>query len=251
VMGAKIAENNNLSVGSKFVGNHGLGEEATAHYNHPYTIVGTLEPTGSAIDYLFICDINSVDIIHQSDRGNGDKEITAALIELNDPTALHNLPQSINKHTTLLAAIPTEEINKLSYISGLGTTLLEGIAWSIVFLSAMSIFITVYRSVRSRRYEMSIMRMMGATRFTLIIIILLETWLTTAAGYLLGLAVSRIGIWILQNKIIHQATLTIGYQLTPTEKYLFPVLIVFSTISVVLPMIYAFRLDISKILAEE
>lgn len=255
VLGADFALNNKLKIGETFVGNHGSSEDATAHHEHPYTVVGVLEKSETVLDNLILCNINTVWSIH-SDEDHGDehdepKEITSALIELRNPTAIITLPRKINSETSMQAAIPALEINRLSHLTGLGTTLLEGIAWSIIFLSALSIFITVYRRVQDRKYELAIMRLMGATRFNLLQIILFETWLTTTIGYLLGMGVSRLGIWILQNKIIEQTTLTIAYKFTPTEKYLFPILLLISTISVIIPLIYVFRLNISKILAEE
>ncbi len=259
VLGADFALNNKLKIGETFVGNHGSSEDATAHHEHPYTVVGVLEKSETVLDNLLLCNINTVWSIHNHEEHpeHGDehahepKEITSALIELKNPTAIITLPRKINSETPMQAAIPALEINRLSHLTGLGTTLLEGIAWSIIFLSALSIFITVYRRVQDRKYELAIMRLMGATRINLLLIILLETWLTTTIGYLLGMGVSRLGIWILQNKIIEQATLTIAYKFTPTEKYLFPILLLISTISVIIPLIYVFRLNISKILADE
>lgn len=274
VLGADIALYNHLKIGDTFVGNHGSSQEAEAHHEHPYTVVGILEKSESVLDHLIICNVNTVWLIHhhedeeaaaqahdhEHDDGHAHdhnhdeiiaKELTALLIELRTPTALITLPRKINAETSLQAAIPALEINRLSHLTGLGTTLLEGIAWSIIFLSALSIFITVYRRVQDRKYELAIMRLMGATRFKLLQIILFETWLTTTIGYLTGMGVSRLGIWILQNKIIEQATLTIAYKFTPTEKYLFPILLLISTISVIIPLIYVFRLNISKILADE
>lgn len=266
VLGADIALYNHLKIGDTFVGNHGSSEEAEAHHEHPYTVVGILEKSESVLDHLIICNVNTVWLIHhhedekavvssnQQHREHDEiiaKELTSLLIELKTPTALITLPRKINAETSLQAAIPALEINRLSHLTGLGTTLLEGIAWSIIFLSALSIFITVYRRVQDRKYELAIMRLMGATRFNLLQIILFETWLTTTIGYLTGMGVSRLGIWILQNKIIEQATLTIAYKFTPTEKYLFPILLLISTISVIIPLIYVFRLNISKILADE
>lgn len=254
VLGADIAQQNHLKIGDTFHGNHGSSEDAEAHYEHDYTVVGILEESNSVLDQLILCDIESVWHIHEDtsqEHSEEDKEVTALLLELNNPTALITLPRKINSETSMQAAVPALEINRLSHLTGLGTTLLEGIAWSIIFLSALSIFITVHKRVQDRKYELAIMRLMGATRYNLLQIILFETWLTTTIGYLAGMGVSRLGIWILQNKVIEQATLTIAYKFTPTEKFLFPILLIISTISVVLPLIYVFRLNISKILADE
>lgn len=259
VLGHDVALRSKLKVGETFLGNHGSNIGSDAHVNHPYEIVGILNKTESVLDYLIISNVNTTWSIHHYDSKetaknhpeNTSQELTALLLEIKNPMALITLPKKINEETNMQAAIPAIEINRLSHLTGLGTTLLEGIAWSIIFLSALSIFITVYRRVQDRKYELAVMRLMGATRYNLLQIILFETWLTTTIGYLLGMGVSRLGIWILQNKIIDQTTLTIAYKFTPTEKFLLPILLLISTISVIIPLVYVFRLNISKILADE
>jgi putative ABC transport system permease protein len=259
VLGYDVAKRSQLNVGETFLGNHGSNSVSQSHANHPYEIVGILNKTESVLDYLILSDVYTTWNIHHYDSKELAKnqsqdsvqELTALLVELKNPMALISLPKKINTQTNMQAALPAVEINRLSHLTGLGTTLLEGIAWSIIFLSALSVFITVYKRVQDRKYELAVMRLMGATRNKLLMIILFETWLTTTIGYLAGMGVSRLGIWILQNKIIEQTTLTIAYKFTPTEKFLFPILLIISTISVIIPLIYVFRLNISKILASE
>ncbi|MCO5231000.1 MAG: ABC transporter permease [Chitinophagales bacterium] len=257
VIGADIAKYKKIKVGDTFYGTHGNINIGEKHNDHPYKVVGILKKSETVLDYLIICNINTVWLTHHPEQISANDssvkvdELTSLLVELKSPAALINLPRTINTETPLQAAVPALEINKLSHLTGLGTTLLEGIAWSIIFLSALSIFITVYRRVQDRKYEMAVLRLMGATRYDLMRIILFETWLTTTIGYLAGMGVSRLGVWILQNKIIDQTTLTIAYKFTPTEKFLFPILIFISTASVIIPMVYAFRLNISKILADD
>lgn len=259
VLGYDVAMRSKLNIGETFLGNHGSNLGSESHESHPYEIVGILNKTESVLDYLILSDVYTTWNIHHFDSKkqaedesqNSTQELTALLIELKNPMALISLPKKINAETNMQAALPAVEINRLSHLTGMGTNLLEGIAWSIIFLSALSIFITVYRKVQDRKYELAVMRLMGATRNKLLMIILFETWLTTTIGYLAGMGVSRLGIWILQNKIIEQTTLTIAYQFTPTEKFLFPILLIISTISVIIPLVYVFRLNISKILASE
>ncbi|MCO5234049.1 MAG: ABC transporter permease [Chitinophagales bacterium] len=257
VIGADIASIKKIKIGDTFYGTHGNLAIGEKHNDHPYKVVGILKKSETVLDYLILCNTNTVWLVHHPEQYSQDNnniqinELTALLVELKSPSALMTLPREINTETPLQAAVPALEINKLSHLTGLGTTLLEGIAWSIIFLSALSIFITVYKRVQDRKYEMAVLRLMGATKYDLMRIILFETWMTTTIGYLAGMGVSRLGVWILQNKIITQTTLTIAYKFTPTEKFLFPILIFISTASVIIPMVYAFRLNISKILADD
>ncbi|MCO5249533.1 MAG: ABC transporter permease [Chitinophagales bacterium] len=255
VIGDEVQKSQKLGLNDNFVETSDNDWKSQKYPPQKYKVVGVLAKTNTVLDYLIVSNLHTVWTIarhNQSDSSlySGDR-VSVALLELYRPTDQEEIVRKINRETNLLAAAPTSEINRLSHLTGLGTTLLEGIAWSIVFLAALSIFITVQRKIQDRKYELAIMRLVGATRYNLINIILIETWITTTIGYLVGMGVSRLGIWILQNKVIQESTLTIAYKFTPSEKYLLPILLILSTVAVVMPLIYVFRLNVSKILAEE
>ncbi len=64
VIGAQVAKESGLQIGDKLVGSHGLVESGDAHADHPYHVVGVLQPTGRVIDRLVLTSLESVWDIH-------------------------------------------------------------------------------------------------------------------------------------------------------------------------------------------
>ena len=71
------------------------------------------------------------------------------------------------------------------------------LAYVIVFVSGLSIFISLFSSLRERKYELSLMRVMGAAPSKLFILIILEGLILAILGYVIGIALSHIGMEIL------------------------------------------------------
>jgi len=281
VVGADIARLKNLKTGDTFVGTHGSDARAHAHEEHPYKVVGVLRPSGTVLDQLVLCTTHTVWAIHhhpeedhqeEHDHDHEDshhdhdhehdhdhqaadtqepQELTALLVQLRNPMALLTLPRTINENSTLQAAVPSLEINRLANLTGIGTSLLQGIAWGIILISALSIFITIFGRIRDRQYEMAVIRLMGGSRIQLAFMTLTEAWLIAGIGYLAGLVLSRAGLYILQSQVGSGQTWPISYNFAPPEYYLFPAVLLLSTLSALIPAIQAFRINISKTLSNE
>ena len=64
VIGSIVSEVNQLKIGDKFYGTHGLNKDGHIHDDHYYEVVGILNQSNSALDKLIITDINSVWQVH-------------------------------------------------------------------------------------------------------------------------------------------------------------------------------------------
>ncbi len=76
VAGSAVALKLGLKIGGKVVSSHGLAAAGgEAHDDKPYTIVGILEPSGTVVDQLLICNLKSVwDAHDHGDGTHGDEE---------------------------------------------------------------------------------------------------------------------------------------------------------------------------------
>ncbi|MCB0634090.1 MAG: ABC transporter permease [Saprospiraceae bacterium] len=127
-----------------------------------------------------------------------DEAITALLVKYKTRNfqAL-NMQRNINENTDLQAATPAIEINRLFNLIGSGEQVLRGVAGVIIVVSGLSIFISLFSSLRERRYELALMRVMGGSRSRLFLLIILEGLLLAALGYGIGLLLSHAGMfWI-------------------------------------------------------
>jgi len=81
VLGSAVAQEHSLSVGQKIIFAHGSGgsrEGGHEHADHPYEVVGVLQPTGSAHDRALFTNLVSTWVIHAEEKRASDIEGTAA-----------------------------------------------------------------------------------------------------------------------------------------------------------------------------
>ncbi len=128
------------------------------------------------------------------------QEMTAYLIIKRSAMAQILLPNLV-KDTDMQLAVPAIEVNRLSQDFGLGMDALKAIAVLIMFLSFVSVFVSLYNSLKERRYELALMRTMGGGAAKLFALILLEGLLLALMGYACGLMLSRLGLAWLSSQI--------------------------------------------------
>jgi len=81
VVGSTVAKEHSLSVGQKIVFAHGSGgsrEGGHEHADHPYEVVGVLQPTGSAHDRALFTNLVSTWVIHAEEKRAHETEASAA-----------------------------------------------------------------------------------------------------------------------------------------------------------------------------
>ena len=266
--GHAIAQKLGLQPGNQFYSAHGNDAHAETHNDHPYTVTGILKPTGQVTDNLLITNLESVwkmhehgeehnhephnkDALHKKATDPG--ELTAVLLKFRNPVAAIQLPRTINEQTGLMAAAPAIEINRLFSLFGIGIDVLRAVGIGIMSLSALSIFVALYNSLKERKYELALMRTMGASRSKLSWLMLLEAGALCVAGMVTGLALSRIMIWMLADKLQSNYHLDISpftFQI-PGELILCMLTTGLSLAAALLPAISAWFINISKTLSHE
>ncbi len=180
-----------------------------------------------------------------------DKDITTLLVRYRnkkDWRAL-NMPRSINENTDLQAASPAIEMNRLYSMMGVGTDALRNLALIIVVVSGLSIFISLFSSLKDRKYELALMRVMGASRGYLFFLIILEGLLFAIMGYLLGLLLSHGGMALLSGYLeeAYQYEFS-GWRFFKEEFWLLGGSLVIGFLAALIPAFQAYRTDISETL---
>ena len=253
-IGSKVAKELGLRIGDEFYSAHGLKDETDVHMNKTFKVVGIFAESKSVIDQLILTEMSSIWGVHEKvgeETGEDpSEEITAVLLKKKNPLALVTLP-SLLKESNMQIALPAIEINRLTQNFGIGMGTLRAIAGIIMVLSFISVFISLYNSMRERKYELALMRSMGASRSTLFKLILFEGLLMTAVGIFIGLLFSRVGMLILSWKMQDQFNYDVtNFSILTMEWLLIGITIFVGVLASLLPAITAVRLDISKILAD-
>lgn len=255
-IGHKVARQEDLEIGDTFYSAHGLEDTTDVHKDKAFTVVGILEPSGTVVDQLVLTDIASIWGVHEkgetpdSTRA-ANREITAMFLKLRNKMALFSIPRQL-EDSKIQAVLPSVEINRLNEGFGIGIGTLRVIAIAIMALSFISVFISLYNSLRERKYELALMRSMGGTRSTLFRLILQEGLLLAVIGFMLGVIFSRIGLLILSNYMsesFHYSIDKIGF--VSGEYWMLIITIFVGILASLLPAYRAMKLDIAKTLSDE
>lgn len=179
------------------------------------------------------------------------KEITAVLIEFRGPRGIAVWPRMVAMNTKMQAASPAIEINRLFSLFGIGLQALQYMAYGIMLISGISIFIALYNTLKERKYEFALLRVNGASRFQLLSLVLIESLLLCIVGFLFGTIVGRIALSLISGSSEDEFKMSFNPFEFVWEKegYLFLLTIFVGILAAVIPAIKAYSLNISKTLA--
>ena len=276
VVGSEIAQKLSLKVGDEFFGSHGDAAEGEVHDQYAYKIVGIANPTGKVVDNLILCTIPSVwQMHHQHDENpaHGEEghiheegeeheksdltldepnmEITAVLLKIRNQMAKLTWQRVIPQNTKMQAVSPAFEVNRLFGLFGIGVTALQYLAYGIMLISGISIFIALFNTLKERKSEFALMRVNGAGRFQLLKVVMIESLLLCIVGFIFGTILGRIALSLLSNSSEEDFKMSFNpYEfLWQKEGTLFLVTIFVGFIAALIPAIKAYNLNISKTLA--
>ena len=247
VIGADVARAQGLKAGDRIYGSHGLTSDEDLHEDHPYLITGVLKKRGSVADNLVLTSLESVWQMHGADE---EREITSMLLQYRSRMAMVALPVTINRSTAMQAASPAKESARLFALIGIGVEAVRWFAVALMFLAGVSVFVSLYNSLRERVYDLAVMRVMGASRGAIFAMIVLEGTLLTTLGSLAGIllghgALHAIGYW--QGS--PQARMD-GLVFLPEEGLLLAAGLLIGLVAALLPAIQAYRTDISETMSK-
>lgn len=269
-IGSAVAESQHLKIGDTFYGAHGLTGNSDVHKSHQYVVAGILEPQGNVTDNLILTNIASVwkmhddheeteahehkegESHHEEEHEHGDegKELTSLLIQYRSPMSVAMFPRMVNETTNMQAASPAQESTRLFSLIGVGVETLQWFAVLIMLIAAISVFVNLYNSLKERKYDLAIMRTLGASRGKLFLIIIAEGIILTLAGTIIGIALGHLALqFIGAYQESSQARLS-GLIFLKDEIYLFVAGLAIGIFAAIIPAIQAYRSNISRILSK-
>ena len=286
VLGSTVAQIHKLKIGDTFYGTHGLVEGGHVHDEYAYEVVGVFNPSYTILDQLILTNTKSVWQVHNHeviDQGkehhNGqhqnhehenhteeltatmlgssssipeDAMITSLLVKFKSPIGLIQLPRKINETTNMQAAVPALEMSRLTNLLGFGVQTINIIAFIIIIVSGLSIFISLYNSLKKRRYELSLMRVHGATKWQLVQLVLQEGIILSLTGTIFGLLISRITLLMLPLFAEQKYTfVSFQFNFLSEELWLLPLSLLIGVAASLIPTILSYNINIPKTLSNE
>jgi len=222
VLGAAAARGTGLAVGQQVFLTHGSGQSREGaddhaghvHTEYPFTVVGILEPTGSAHDRAILIDLESSWILHAFDRREregshakvtaadlteADRLVTGILLRL--PTragsdasaAMQQQFDTLRRDTSIVVAQPAQQIERLFAIVANVDGLFIGMAVVVLVSSAVSTMLALYNSMAARSRQIAVLRVLGASQGRVFGLVLTESLLIAMAGGAAGIVLALVG----------------------------------------------------------
>ena len=276
VIGSIVARTTGLGVGDTFEPTHGVTDGGDGHKHEPFKIVGVLAPTGTPNDQALFVNMEGFFLLdghsksgehHHGPLPEEEREVTAVLVRVNyanSPTAAMTVAKDINEGSVAQAVFPLQIISGLMdrFIGPIATILLV-IAVMIVVVAAVSIVVGIYNSMNERRREIAIMRSLGASRGSVLSVVMLESLLLALCGGVAGFVLGHALIGLAGPYILAQTGVEIGaFQfptmeipfmegvlVVPIELVLLPGLVLLAGVVGYFPARAAYKTDVSRALS--
>ena len=289
-IGATVASKTGLKIGDTFASNHGLNEEGDEHDQTQFKVSGIFRPSNTVLDQLIVTNTQSIWQVHEhgeeekkehtdkeDDRSHTEhqesetpqellptddrtvlmsadstKQITSLLLQFKNNKGIQalNFQRNLNENTDMQAATPALELNRLFEMMGVGENALKALALLIVVVSGLSIFIALYNSLKDRKYELALMRVMGAGRSKLFLLIILEGLLLSFIGFVAGIALSHGAMSLLARYMSESYRYSFtGWVWMKEEGFLGLGALAIGLLAAIIPAITAYRTAISRTLS--
>ncbi|NDC88472.1 MAG: FtsX-like permease family protein [Bacteroidetes bacterium] len=255
-IGSEVARALQVDLGDELISAHGLVQGGSDHGEHPLTVAGILAPTGTVLDRLILTSLTSVWDIHgiASDTAavaTQPLDITAALVGYRSPVAKAMFPRLVAQQPNLQPAAPSDQIVRLASLLGIGVDLLRLFALVLIAAAALGVIIALYTALRDRRYDMAVMRTLGASRLTVATTILIEGMLLVAMGLLVGWAVGHLMVELVAASVpIETAGWFSGWKIYREEGYIMLALTLLAFVISVFPALTTYRMPLADRLVQ-
>jgi putative ABC transport system permease protein len=277
VVGALAARQTGLKVGDSFKPTHGVTTAAEDGHEHdPVLVVGVLEPTGTPNDQAIFMNIEGFFLLdghtksgahHHGPVPEEDREVTAVLVKTKSAMPMANImvSKNINEGDVAMAVFPIAEVRRLlDNLIGPVSHLLLGVAAMIVIVAGIGIIVSIYNSMNERRKEIAVMRSLGASRSSIVAIVMLESLLLALAGGVCGFLLGHALIGLSGEFLLAKTGVEVGFLQFPTweiplasgaaivvpvELILLPALVLLAGLVGYFPAVAAYRTDVSRALS--
>lgn len=178
------------------------------------------------------------------------REVSAVLVLSNNMMGPTVLTTQINKDQNRIAqaVAPARVVTSLlEGIVGPMQIVLLVLTILIIVVAAISILVSIYNSMSERSHDIAVMRALGASRMSVLLIVLMESILLSLAGGLLGIFLGHALLALAAPYVEFHAGVRLAFlEFDPWEVAVIPSLVLLAALAGLLPAITAYRTDVAK-----
>ncbi len=263
VLGSAVAEKLQYSIGTNLVLAHGLGKTSfRLHEDKPFRVVGILAPTGTPVDQSLQVSLQGMEAIHNNQRIaqtlqetpiNSNqielkqfqpKTITAVMLGLTSKIATFKIQRKINNFSTepLTAILPGVALSELWQMMKVIENTLRLVSVLILMSALLGLSAMMLASIRERRHEIYLLRVIGAPPTFLFLLIEVEALLISAISIGSGTLALLAGLLITSDLLTSNYGLNINANIFVQNNLIYAFLIILATlIAAAIPSFIAYK----------
>jgi putative ABC transport system permease protein len=236
VIGAHVAKDLGLKVGSEFISGHGVIDTGLdTHQELSYKVVGILPPLHTPDDKAIFTTLDAAWIVHGQgeheaeahekaethDSGQEEEEshteheaegdITAIVIKPKGLIELQTIKNKFNDLEGVQAVYSSKEIADILNIMDVGAQIVKVIAGAGILIAAISILLSLTASAAERKKDIGLLRLLGKSKVFIMSGMMIEGGLLTFVGVCLGMVLGHVGSAVLSPSIFQYT----GIQINP------------------------------------
>lgn len=173
---------------------------------------------------------------------DSNREITAMLLFYRSPAAHIQLPSLINETTTMQSASPVLQLNRLMKLLGFGFDMLRLLAWVIIVISGLNIFVNLLSHLRQSMGEIALLRVLGANSLKVFLLLLFQGIFLAFGGWLGALLLARLAGSVLPGFAFLQNWFFI--QVQTNEWFLLLYMLGTGVLAALIPALKAYNTDV-------
>src|ERR1700686_3408030 len=204
-LGSDVAGTRQYKIGDRITVTHGIseGRGLLHHDDKPFHVVGILAKTATPVDRSLYITLEGVEAMHVDWADGGPPmpgeeipaqaikpenlkidQITGFLLRAKSRVDTLRLQREVDTFAgePLMAIIPGVALNELWRTVGYAEDALSVVTYFVL----LGMLVSIYTSLNERRREMAILRALGAGPRQVVLLLVLESGLLSAAGTLLG-----------------------------------------------------------------
>ena len=263
VLGSEVANKLGYKLGDKVVLAHGIAATSfSMHDDRPFTVVGILATTGTPVDQTLHVSLQGIEAIHidwqqgvkipnsgltQSELEQVElqpKSITAFMLGLKSKIATFQIQRNINEYKLepVVAILPGVALSELWRMSGVLENALILVSALVFIAACLGVSSMLLASIRERRYEIQLLRIIGAPPYFLFLLIELEAFLITLLSCVFGSGLLVACLALLQDYLVYQYGIHIESNLlNQNSLYLIVAILSASIIVSIIPSFNGYR----------
>ena len=248
VLGSQVAKQFQYNLNDSLILAHGIAQTSfQQHDAYPFKVAGILKPTGTPVDNALYVSLKGLEAIHQAQSYSGDltpTSLSAVMLGLKSKLSTFKFQRQIKdtQGEALSAILPGVALTQLWQVTRGMENTLRLVSIIVLGSSLLGLSAVLLATLRERKYEIQVLRMLGAKPFTVLFLVEIEALAVAILGSMIGLLLLVLTLVFTSDLVITRYGIDITLSVFSLDKLLYICYVLLGTVLVSMyPAVTLFR----------